>query len=390
MYDIILAFITAFTLTYFAIPSIIHVAKLKNLCDEPGERRSHTESTPSLGGVAIFAGVIFSIILWTPFDVFGDLQYILCAFIIIFLVGARDDIVPVSPSKKLLAQIFATCILVFKSNVVITSMYGLFGIGDLNIYVSYAFSIFTILVIINAFNLIDGINGLSGSIGTLISLTFGTWFILIDRLELAIIAFTLAGSTIAFLKYNVTPARIFMGDTGSLLLGIVCSILAIKFLEWNKTIMTVAEYSYLQSVAVKSVPAVAIGIMILPLFDTLRVFIMRAIRGRSPMSPDRNHIHHLLIDYGFSHMQATGILVFANAIFILMALNLQQIGSLNLILLIVGLATFLTGILFFSVRQKRIARKSAEVSSLNSDGAVRLGSNRKSSEVLEKKISSTR
>jgi len=390
VYDIILAFITAFTLTYFAIPSIIHVAKLKNLCDEPGERRSHTESTPSLGGVAIFAGVIFSIILWTPFDVFGDLQYILCAFIIIFLVGARDDIVPVSPSKKLLAQIFATCILVFKSNVVITSMYGLFGIGDLNIYVSYAFSIFTILVIINAFNLIDGINGLSGSIGTLISLTFGTWFILIDRLELAIIAFTLAGSTIAFLKYNVTPARIFMGDTGSLLLGIVCSILAIKFLEWNKTIMTVAEYSYLQSVAVKSVPAVAIGIMILPLFDTLRVFIMRAIRGRSPMSPDRNHIHHLLIDYGFSHMQATGILVFANAIFILMALNLQQIGSLNLILLIVGLATFLTGILFFSVRQKRIARKSAEVSSLNSDGAVRLGSNRKSSEVLEKKISSTR
>ena len=85
VYDIILAFITAFTLTYFAIPSIIKVAKIKNLCDEPGERRSHTVSTPSLGGVAIFAGVIFSIILWTPFTVFGDLQYILCAFIIIFL-----------------------------------------------------------------------------------------------------------------------------------------------------------------------------------------------------------------------------------------------------------------------------------------------------------------
>ena len=141
MYDIILAFLTAFTLTYFAIPSIIHVAKMKNLCDEPGERRSHTVSTPSLGGVAIFAGVIFSIILWTPFNVFGDLQYILCAFIIIFLVGARDDIVPVSPTKKLIAQIFATSILVFKSNVVITSMYGLFGIADLNMYVSYALSI---------------------------------------------------------------------------------------------------------------------------------------------------------------------------------------------------------------------------------------------------------
>ena len=355
MYDIILAFITAFTLTYFAIPSIIKVARIKNLCDEPGERRSHTVSTPSLGGVAIFAGVIFSIILWTPFNVFGDLQYILCAFIIIFLVGARDDIVPVSPTHKLIAQIFATCILVFKSNVVITSMYGLFGIEDLNMMVSYAFSIFTILVIINAFNLIDGINGLSGSIGTLISVTFGTWFILIDRLELAIIAFTLAGSTIAFLKYNVTPAKIFMGDTGSLLLGIVCSILAIKFLEWNKSIMALAEYSHLKQFAVKSVPAVAIGIMILPLFDTLRVFTMRAMRGRSPMSPDRNHIHHLLIDLGFTHMKSTGILVLVNTIFIVMALNLQQIGSFNLIALILILATTLTGILFYLVRQKRLA-----------------------------------
>ena len=101
MYDIILSFLTAFTLTYFAIPSIINIAKKKNLTDEPNERRSHTESTPSLGGIAIFAGVIFSIILWTPFGLFGDLQYILCAFIIIFLIGAKDDILPISPNKKL-------------------------------------------------------------------------------------------------------------------------------------------------------------------------------------------------------------------------------------------------------------------------------------------------
>jgi len=385
VYDIILAFITAFTLTYFAIPSIIKVAKIKNLCDEPGERRSHTVSTPSLGGVGIFAGVIFSIILWTPFNVFGDLQYILCAFIIIFLVGARDDIVPVSPTYKLIAQLFATCILVFKSNVVITSMYGLFGIGDLNMYVSYALSIFTILVIINAFNLIDGINGLSGSIGTLISVTFGTWFIMIDRLELAIIAFTLAGSTIAFLKYNVTPAKIFMGDTGSLLLGVVCSILAIKFLEWNRIIMSVAEFSHLKPIAVKSVPAVAIGIMILPLFDTLRVFTMRALRGRSPMSPDRNHIHHLLIDFGFTHMKATGILVLVNTVFIVMALNLQQIGSFNLIALILLIATTLTGVLFYLVRQKRLSAKDGQAISITNDGSIRIPSKRSSEKIFEGK-----
>ncbi len=346
MYDIILSFLTAFTLTYFAIPSIIHIAKIKNLCDEPGERRSHTESTPSLGGIGIFAGVIFSIILWTPFNVFGDLQYILCAFIIIFLIGAKDDIAPISPWKKLGGEVFAAAILVFKSNVKLTSLYGILGIYDLPEVVSILLSIFTILVIINAFNLIDGINGLSGSIGTLISITLGTWFFLIDRIELAIVAFALAGAVMAFLKYNFTPAKIFMGDTGALLVGIVCSILAIKFIELHKMI---PNHPY----AFTAVPAVAIGIMILPLFDTLRVFTMRVLKGKSPLYPDRTHIHHLLLDYGFSHMKATGILVFVNILFIAIVIAFQGLGSQNLLLVVLGLATILSFGLYFSVAKKK-------------------------------------
>lgn len=349
MYDIILSFITAFTLTYFAIPPIIHVAKVKNLCDEPGERRSHTESTPSLGGIAIFAGVIFSIILWTPFEVFGDLQYILCAFIIIFLIGAKDDILPISPTKKLIGELFAAAILVFKSNVKLTSLYGIFGVGLLPEPVSVVLSIFTILVIINAFNLIDGINGLSGSIGTLITITLGTWFFLIDSIDLAIVAYAMAGAVIAFLKYNFTPAKIFMGDTGSLLVGLVCSILVIKFIELHRDIP--AQYA---AYAFEAVPAVAVGILILPLFDTLRVFTMRALKGKSPFSPDRTHIHHLLIDYGFTHMQATGILVVVNIAFILLVVYLQNIGSLKLLLVVLGLAVVLTTLLYRSVMRKKL------------------------------------
>ena len=379
MYDIILAFITAFALTYFAIPNIVYIAKKKNLMDEPGERRSHTISTPSLGGIAIFAGALFSIIMWTPFHVFGDLQYILCAFIIIFLVGARDDIIPVPATKKLMAQIFAAGILVFKSNVLITGLHGLFGIVDIPILASYILSIFVILVIINAFNLIDGINGLSGSIGTLIALTFGTWFILIDRLELAILAFTLAGATIAFLKYNITPARIFMGDTGSLLIGLVCAILAIKFIEINKLILTTPNYAHLKHLAVRSVPAVTIGIMILPLFDTLRVFLMRAMKGKSPFQPDRTHIHHLLIDYGYTHMQATFLLVLVNIGFILMVFNMQNIGTLPLTLLVVSLATILTGRLYFLVRDKKI--KMAKDAA-----ALKKGAQRTSDKIIRKEV----
>ena len=350
---IILAFLTAFALTYNAIPSIIRIARIKNLTDEPDERRSHSESTPSLGGIGIFAGVLFSTILWTPFNVFGDLQYILCAFIILFLIGAKDDIDPITPYKKLIGQILAASILVFKSNVRLTSLQGIFGFYDLPDFVSILLSIFTILVIINAFNLIDGINGLSGSIGTLIAITLGSWFFLADHLALAILSFSLAGALVAFLKFNITPAKIFMGDTGSLFLGVVCAILAIKFIDIQDAMDPVGPF------ALKAVPAVAIGILILPLFDTLRVFTTRALKGKSPLSPDRNHIHHLLIDYGYSHMQATGILVSVNIIFIIMVFTLQGIGSLNLILVTLGLATLLSSSLFFAVRRKKI-REAAE------------------------------
>jgi UDP-GlcNAc:undecaprenyl-phosphate GlcNAc-1-phosphate transferase len=337
MYDIILSFITAFLLVFMAIPSIINIARVKHLYDEPDARKSHDKAVPTLGGVAIFAGVIFSIILWTPFDVFGDLQYILCAFIIIFLIGAKDDILPMSPYRKMAGQIFAIFILVFKAQVRLTSMYGIFGIYEIPELASILLSMFTILVIINAFNLIDGINGLTGSLATLISITLGTWFYLVDRTDLSIIAFSLAGATIAFLRYNITPARIFMGDTGSMLIGLISAILVIQFIEVHAEIPT-SPYAF------TAVPAVAIGILILPLFDTLRVFVMRIARGKSPFRADRSHIHHLLLDAGLNHMQATIVLLMVNVAFIAFVIYFQELGNLRLLIAILVMATILTAI----------------------------------------------
>ncbi len=352
MYDVILSFITAFLLTYLAIPSVIKVALKKHLYDEPDDRKSHVNPVPTLGGVAIFAGVIFSILLWTPFDVFGDLQYILCAFIILFLIGAKDDIDPVSPVKKLAAQLFASFIIVFKANIQLTSMYGIFGIGTIPEVPAILLSMFTILVIINAFNLIDGINGLSGSIATLISITLGTWFLLVDHIEYSIIAFALAGSTIGFLRYNITPAKIFMGDTGAYLVGLICSILTIEFIELHREIQG-SPYTF------KAVPAVAIGILILPLFDTLRVFVMRTLKGKSPLHPDRSHIHHLLLDSGLTHMQATTALITVNILFIIMVVKFQGIGTLNLLILTLAIALVLTlALQFYAQNRKRKLRNS--------------------------------
>ncbi len=324
---ILLSFVTAFTLTYFAIPSIIHLARAKNLMDEPGERRSHTVSTPSLGGIGIFAGSIFSIVLWTPFQDFGDLQYILCSFIIIFLIGAKDDISPMAANKKLIAQIIAASILVLKSNIMLSGLYGLFGVDqDLPYWIMVLVSIFTILVIMNAFNLIDGINGLAGSVGVLIIGTLGCWFFLVDKLEFATLSFATTGAVMAFLRYNFSPARIFMGDTGSLLIGLISAILVIEFIDLNYSMDPQHPYRF------DAIPAVAIGIMIIPLFDTLRVFVTRMIRGRSPFSPDRSHIHHLLIDFGYSHMKATSILVFVNVSFIVLVLSLHDQVDVHILL----------------------------------------------------------
>ncbi len=357
MFDVILSFITAFSVTFFAIPSIISVAKQKNLVDVPTERHSHTEITPSLGGIGIFAGVIFSIVMWTPFKAFSDLQYVLASFVIIFLMGAKDDIAPMSPYKKMVGMLMASSILVYKANIKLTSLYGIFGIYELPEVVAVLLSVFTIFIIINAFNLIDGINGLAGSIAVLIALVLGTWFFMVDRMDMAMISFSLIGATMAFLNYNFTPAKIFMGDTGSLLLGLISSVLVITFIEYNIDPKLMETHPNL---LVKSSPAVGIGILIIPLFDTLRVFITRMLKGKSPFYPDKTHIHHLLLDCGMSHMQGTVTLVLVNLIFMFLAFYLQDLGSLSLILILLVLATISSSILYLYTRRIRLARNTSK------------------------------
>ena len=350
MYDLILSFITAFLLTVVVIPSIIRISYIKGLYDAPDERRVHKRVVPSLGGVGIFSGLIFSVLFWTPFSSFTNLQYILCALVVIFLIGVKDDIIPLSPDKKMLGQIAAACILVFKADIRLTSLHGLFGIHEIPDIVSYVITIFTILVINNAFNLIDGINGLAGSITVVISITFGTWFYLIGSTELATLSFALCGAVVAFLKYNYSPARIFMGDTGSLILGLISSILAIKFIEVNGSLE--APYSSLKLYAA---PAVAMGILIIPLFDTLRVFTLRFLKGKSPFHPDKTHIHHMLLDLEFTHMQATGMLVLINLVFIASVFTIDQMISDSFLVMIVllGSAMLLSGTLRLVVYVKK-------------------------------------
>jgi len=346
VYDIILSFITSLLVTFYAIPSIIKVARVKHLVDEPGHRSSHAETTPSLGGIAIFAGVLISVVLWTPFELFGKLQYILASFTIIFLIGAKDDILPISPSRKFAGEFIAALILVIQSNIRITGFQGLFGVYEIPYWLSIVISLTTILLIINAFNLIDGINGLTGMLAVLITIFMTSWFFLVDELALSLISFSTTGACLAFLYYNMTPAKIFMGDTGSLFIGLICAILAIQFVEINKVLADESKY------AISAAPVVAIAVLGLPVLDTLRVFSGRILRGRSPFSAERNHIHHLTIDSGLSHMAASLLLTLFNAFIIYIAIYFQDIG-INYLFALVLMIYFLYIAVVYRVSRQR-------------------------------------
>ncbi len=347
-YHILLAFTTAFALSYLLIPHIIKVAHYKALYKEPEARDSHRRVTPPLGGIAIFSGLIFALLLWTPNEYFSHFQALLSSFLIIFLVGVRDDIKAILPGKKLLGQLLAAAIVVFKGHVYFKSFHGVLGMEEIPIWAAYAFSVFTIILLINAFNLIDGINGLAGSVGTLFSLCIGFWLYLAGAEAESILAFSLAGATLGFLIFNFR-SKIFMGDTGSMLLGLVSAALLIRFLEWNDTLPKE------NPLHIAPAPAVAVGLLILPLFDTLRVFVLRMLRGKSPFKADRTHLHHLLLDLNFTHLQATAILILANVFIILTCYYFQKFSSGLLILLILAIALLLSGILaILHKRSKRI------------------------------------
>src|SRR5688572_18719788 len=333
MINIAFGCITAFIITFLAIPSIIKVAIIKNLFDEPGERKSHKSSVPTLGGLAIFAGVVFSYTFWS--SGFGEesTQYIIAALIVMFFIGIKDDIIELTARKKFYGQLISAVIIVLFAEIRVTNLFGIFGIYEIPYWFSIIFSLFTILTIVNAFNLIDGIDGLAAGIGAIAAFTFGLWFYNYNQISLCILSFTLFSSLLAFLVYNFSPANIFMGDTGSLIIGLILAVLAINFVE-----LSFASPPY--AFPFRSSPAMAIAILIIPLFDTLRIFILRILQRRSPFKADRHHMHHVLLDLGLSHRGVSLTLYLVNILFITVALLLRDISSLVLLIILSMMAIF--------------------------------------------------
>lgn len=340
MDNIILSGGLAFLITFFSIPVIIEVAKDKKLFDEPGERKVHKAVVPTLGGLGIFAGFIIAILMGVPTSDTSVFQYFTAAIMIIFFMGIKDDILILTATKKFIGQLVAAAIIIKFGGIQITNMYGFMGIHAISHTASFLLTLFTIVVITNSFNLIDGVDGLAGSLGLLTSAIFGIYFYLTGQVLYTIMAISLAGSLIAFLIYNFNPAKIFMGDTGSLLIGIVNSIFVIKFISVASSPNSLFP--------LESAPAIGFSILLVPLFDTLRVVSHRVINHRSPFCPDKNHIHHILLDQGLSHKMISLVCVSANIIFIGLAYFLRFAGTTAVLLVLATVATFFFSIVYYN------------------------------------------
>lgn len=339
MDNILLSGALAFLITFFAIPVIIQVAKDKKLFDEPDERKVHKNVIPTLGGLGIFAGFIIATLMGVPSGINSELQYFAAATTVIFFLGIKDDILILSASKKFIGQLIAAGIIIKFGGVQLTNMHGFLGMYEIPHIASIALSLFTIIVITNSFNLIDGVDGLAGSLGLMTTLIFGAYFLYAGQLTYSVMAFSLSGSIIAFLIYNFSPAKIFMGDTGSLLLGLVNAILVIKFINvaGNPT----------SNFPIEAAPAIGFSILMIPLFDTLRVFGLRILDRRSPFSPDRTHVHHFLLALGLSHRMVTVTCVAVNITFIAIAFFLRNLGTTTILGILLISAFILIGIIYY-------------------------------------------
>lgn len=313
-----LSFLMAFIITYLSVPSIIQLAKLKKLYDEPNHRKEHITRIPTLGGLALFVGFFFSFIFWSSDYRMAGFNSILASLVILFVVGIKDDLYPMPARKKLLAQILAALIVVIQGDLRITNLYGLLSIHDLPYWVTVVITTVAILAIMNGFNLIDGINGLAAGISVIVLATYGYWFYRMGDVVFLILCLTLIGALLAFLRYNFFNASIFMGDSGSLVIGYLISIITIRFIQESR----IHEPNIFFSIAAA---VYAFNLLIIPLFDTMRVFAVRLLKGRSPFTADRNHIHHTLIDIGLTHKQAALTLYGVNLLFIAMAYMLDYL-----------------------------------------------------------------
>ena len=339
--------LVSFALGWVGMPVVIRIAKKKGFVVRPNKRMSHTGEVPNIGGLDIYFSVMLSYMLF-DYSQIAHNQFFLIGVAVIMVIGFIDDVLVLTPTTKLLGETFAGLALIGFADLRITHLHGLFGINEIGIIPSYLISLFVLIAIINAINLIDGIDGLASGLGILYCLFFAVWFHLVGSTSWSVLAICMIGALAVFFIYNVFghKGKIFMGDSGSLLLGYLLTAFVFRFCEQN------AYHVIPEIYHMSAAPAVAICVLTVPIFDTIRVSLTRIKQHRSPFQPDKNHIHHLLLRTGLNHIQTTCILLSVSIVFIGLAILGRNWNMWILAFTDFALATLLTLLLWRVINKK--------------------------------------
>lgn len=354
----LLIVLQSFIVSYLIIPRIISIVRAKNLMDSPNQRSSHKERTPTMGGVAFFASIVCSLYLLQAHDSYKIGLSLAVGLLILFYVGVKDDLVGVAPSTKIIGQMLAFIFMMDSNELAINSFNGFLGVYELPLWFSYSLGAFIIISIVNAYNLIDGINGSASMVGMMIFAIFSFIFYQTKDYYFTLLSLSCIGCLSAFLRYNISKNKgIFMGDTGSLLIGLIIGACTLRFLNLSVEELSLANVKYYNKFVLIFI------ILFIPFVDTMRVFLIRILKHRSPFFADRNHIHHIMIDYmKLTHIQASLLLSFFNlVIFGLFYVANLYFSTITLFILLILFVIGTTLLVFYYNRSFAVRRNKQKI-----------------------------
>lgn len=356
MATIIWVFTLSFVVSYLVLPKIIYIVVNKNLMDNPNERSSHTQRTPTMGGIAFFISIIFTIFFIRDYDVDHIGTNIISSVSILFFIGLKDDLVGVQPKTKIIGQVLSTLILFYGTQLWVRSLDGFFFINEIDFWISVLLSCMVMMAIVNSFNLIDGINGSAAMVGIVIFASFAYIFYLSGNHYYCLLSALCIGFLLAFLRYNLSEKKkIFMGDTGSMIVGFIIGFLVLKFFSLSPEELVKAHIKPINKIWV------VLAVIFIPFFDTTRVFVTRIVRHGKPFLADRSHIHHVLIDYtGLTHGKASLFLAFINLVVLVVILYLNTIFSSTYVFLFLSAIFVGLALLLFYFNRSYNTRKSKQ------------------------------
>jgi UDP-GlcNAc:undecaprenyl-phosphate GlcNAc-1-phosphate transferase len=271
--------------------------------DYPGKRKIHAEPKPRIGGVGMVMGLSLACLLFVPLS---NLRGFYMGMVLLVSAGFLDDCKELDHKVKFLAQVAAAVFMVYYSNTILLSFGDLVALGDINFGpLAVPMTIFCTIGVINALNMIDGLDGLAGGVSLVAFATFAALAYLNGQAQLVVLGIAFCGVLIAFLRFNFHPARLFMGDAGSMTLGFALAFFSIAVTQGEGLVVP---------------PAAPLLVLAVPITDTLILMTKRAMRGRSPFYPDKHHLHHILLRLGFGERGATGFIIVLTALFSSVAL----------------------------------------------------------------------